>query len=69
MSKIVVGHVIQALATLQSKGDDVAHGALTPDRLILTSGGRIAIVEHVLGSALQRLQLSPAQLWRVTSSA
>ena len=60
----VVTQVIQALTVLQSKGDDVTHGALTPDRIVVTTGGRICVVEHVLGSALRQLNLSAAQLWR-----
>ena len=53
-----------ALAALQSEGADVSHGAVTPDRIVLTAEGRLCIVEHVLGSALQHLDLPPARLWR-----
>jgi hypothetical protein len=53
-----------ALADLQSQGDGVAHGALTPDRIVLTPDGRLRIVEHVLGSALGTLERSPLALWR-----
>ena len=60
----IVTQVTKALAVLQSKGDDLAHSAITPDRLVVTTGGRIAVVEHVLGLALRRLNLSPMQLWR-----
>jgi PEGA domain len=60
----VVTQVIQALTVLQSKGDDITHSALTPDRVVVTTGGRICIVEHVLGLALRKLNLSASQLWR-----
>ncbi|HEY5619826.1 MAG TPA: PEGA domain-containing protein [Vicinamibacterales bacterium] len=60
----VVSQVIQPLSILQSAGDDVAHGALTADRVILTTDGRVRIGEHVLGSALRHLDRSPAELWR-----
>ena len=53
-----------ALAALQSLGPDVAHGALTPDRIVLTPGGHLSIVEHALGSALQGLELDQPTLWR-----
>ena len=56
--------VTPALAALQRCGSTVAHGALTADRIVLTSDGRLCIVEHVLGSALRRLSLSPAVLWQ-----
>jgi hypothetical protein len=60
----VVTQVVQALTLLQSKGDDITHSAITPDRIVVTHGGRICVVEHVLGSALRRLNLSASQLWR-----
>ena len=60
----VVTQVIQALTVLQSKGDDITHSALTADRVVITTGGRICVIEHVLGSALRHLNLSTAQLWR-----
>lgn len=53
-----------ALADLQSHGDGIAHGALTPDRIILRPDGSLNIVEHVLGSALATLERSPSVLWR-----
>jgi hypothetical protein len=53
-----------ALAALQEESDDVTHGALTPDRIVLTSEGRLRIVEHVLGAALSSLNRTPATLWR-----
>ena len=56
--------VIQALTVLQSKGEDITHSAITADRIVVTTGGRICVVEHVLGSALRRLNLSASQLWR-----
>ena len=60
----VVGQVIQPLSLLQSEGADVAHGTLNADRIVLTSDGRVRVVEHVLGSVLRHLDRSPAQLWR-----
>jgi hypothetical protein len=32
--------------------------------IVVTTGGRICVVEHVLGLALRKLNLSPSQLWR-----
>lgn len=60
----IVTQVIQALTVLQSKGDGIAHSALTPDRVVVNTGGRIYVVEHVLGLALRQLNLSASQLWR-----
>jgi hypothetical protein len=49
---------VSAIAALQQQVDDIAHAALTPDRVILAPSGRVVIVEHVLGAALDRLQLT-----------
>jgi hypothetical protein len=49
---------ISAIAALQRQVDDLAHAALTPDRVILAPNGRLVIVEHVLGAALDQLGLT-----------
>jgi len=59
----MVKQVVKSLTVLQSKGHDITHSALTPDRVVVTTSGRVCIVEHVLGSALGRLNLSASQLW------
>jgi hypothetical protein len=60
----LVQQITTLVAALQAHGYDIVHGALTIDRLVLTSDGHISIVEHVLGSALRGLERSPARLWR-----
>jgi hypothetical protein len=52
---------VSAIAALQQV-DDIAHAALTPDRLILAPNGRLVVVEHVLGAALDRLRLTVRRL-------
>jgi hypothetical protein len=59
----LVRDLTAALADLQRRADDIAHGALTPDRIIMTPDGRVMIVEHVLGAALDCLQRPPDRLW------
>ena len=59
----MVTQVVKSLTLLQSKGRDITHSAITPDRVVVTTNGRVCIVEHVLGSALRRLNLSASQLW------
>ena len=60
----IVTQIIKALTVLQSKGEDVTHSAITADRIVVSTGGRICVVEHVLGLALRQLNLSASQLWR-----
>src|SRR5205807_8230125 len=48
----------------QEHARDVAHGALSPERLVITPKGRVVIVEHVMGAALEQLRYSHEQYWR-----
>jgi PEGA domain len=49
---------VAAIVALQQQVEGIAHTALTPDRVILTPDGRLVVVEHVLGAALERLRLT-----------
>jgi hypothetical protein len=59
----IIREITPALAALHSSGPAAAHGALSTDRIVFTSEGRLCLVEHPLGAALQRLGQSPAALW------
>jgi len=59
----LIRQLTSALADLQAQGGDVAHGALTADRIMVARDGRLIIREHVLGSALERLRLPATRLW------
>jgi hypothetical protein len=54
--------VTPALATLQRAGDGMAHGVLSADRIVVTRDGRLVVVEHVLGAAIESLHLSRQRL-------
>jgi len=60
----LIRQLTSALAEFHSHGLNVAHGALTADRIVLTQDRRLVIVEHVLGAALDKCRLSPERLWR-----
>src|SRR5262245_40440708 len=55
--------LVPALAALHQHEPGLAHGAVTLDRLVLTSEGRLMVREHMVGSALASLELSAAKLW------
>ena len=59
----VTRDVLGALAVLHDSRN-VTHGALGPERVVVTPTGRVVMVEHVLAQALDRLQLPRHQLWR-----
>ena len=58
----LVAQLVPVLAALQAQGEGMAHGMLTPERVTVTPGGRLMLSEHVLGSAIDALRLSPARL-------
>lgn len=59
----ITREVIGALAVLHDSRN-VTHGALAPERLVLTASGRVVVAEHALAAALDRLNLPRHQLWR-----
>jgi serine/threonine protein kinase len=56
--------IVPALAKLHEQAPDVAHGALAPERIVISPGSRVVLVEHVLGAALHELQYSRERYWK-----
>jgi hypothetical protein len=59
----LIQQLAPALATLYYYGEGVGHGALTASRIVISTEGHPMIVEHVLGSALERLQLTAQRMY------
>jgi hypothetical protein len=59
----LTGQLVSAVAALHRHGPEVFHGAIAPDRIIITAGARLVVVEPVLGPAISQLRLSPSQYW------
>jgi hypothetical protein len=57
----LIRQLVPALAALQQHAPGLAHGSLTADRIILSAEGRLMIREHMVGSALQSLELPAAR--------
>ena len=55
--------LVPSLALLHENARDVAHGIISPERLIVTPRARLVVVEHVLGSAVEQLQFNRERLW------
>ncbi|HEX5213945.1 MAG TPA: hypothetical protein VFV98_00700, partial [Vicinamibacterales bacterium] len=51
----LIQQIVPALVELHGQGDDVAHGAITPERIVVTPEGGLVLSEHVMGSALASL--------------
>jgi serine/threonine protein kinase len=59
----LIRQLVPAIALLHEHARDVAHGALGPERLVITPNARLVIVEHVLGAALEQLRFSHDRYW------
>jgi serine/threonine protein kinase len=55
--------LVHAVAILHDKAPDVCHGAISPERIIVTPNARLVLVEYVLGSAIEQLRYSNKQYW------
>lgn len=56
--------LVPAVGTLHENARDVAHGALAPERILVTAHARVVVTDHVLGSAIDQLRLPRERLWR-----
>ena len=56
--------LVPAVAMLHENTPEIAHGAIAAERIIVTPGARIIVVEHVLGSAIAELKFSSEQYWK-----
>ena len=60
----LIRQLVHALSVLHQKAPDLCHGAIAPERLIVTPQARLVIVEHVLGAALDQLHYTHEQYWK-----
>lgn len=60
----LIRQLVPAVSMLHQNAREVAHGALGPERIIVTPHARLVIAEYVLGSALEQLRYSHDRLWR-----
>jgi len=56
--------LVHAIAVLHDKAPDCCHGAIGPERLIVTSHARLVVADYVLGSAIEQLRYSNKQYWQ-----
>jgi len=56
--------IVPAVAMLHEEAPDVAHGAIAPERIVVTPKARIVMVEHTLGAALNELQFARERYWK-----
>ena len=60
----LIRQLVAAVSALHSGWRDVAHGAVGPERIVVTQSARLILTEHALGSALEQLHYSQERYWR-----
>jgi len=55
--------LVKATSAWRDQMPDVVHGAIGPDRIMITPDGRMVLVEHILGAALEQLQYTRQRYW------
>src|SRR6476620_883045 len=60
----LIRQLVPAVALMHENAREVAHGLISPERLIVTPHARLVIAEHVLGSAVEQLQYHRERLWQ-----
>lgn len=60
----MIRQLVSAVAMLHEAAPDACHGALAPERIIVTPVARLVIMEHVLGAALEQLHFTPERYWK-----
>ena len=58
----LIRQLAPALALLQQQGTGIGHGLLTPERIMVSPDGQLTILEHVVGPAIDTLNLTSDQL-------
>jgi hypothetical protein len=59
----LIRQLVRAAAAWNERIPDVVHGAIGPERIMITPVGRLVILEHVLGSAVEQLRYSRPRYW------
>jgi serine/threonine protein kinase len=60
----LIRQLVSAVALLHKKAPELCHGAIAPERVIITPTGRLVLAEYVLGSAIEQLHYPHEQYWK-----
>jgi PEGA domain len=60
----LIRQLVSAVALLHKKAPDASHGAIGPERIIITPNARLVVVEMVLGAAIEQLHYPHEQYWK-----
>ena len=59
----LVRQLVPAISLLHENARDAAHGLVAAERLVVTPNGRLIVVEHVFGAAVEQMQYGRERLW------
>jgi serine/threonine protein kinase len=60
----LIRQLVSAVALLHKKAPELCHGAIAPERIVITPNGRLVLAEYVLGSAIEQLHYPYEQYWK-----
>ena len=60
----LIRQLVAAVAALHEAAPDSCHGAIAPERLVITPEGKLVLVEYVMGPALEELHFSQERYWK-----
>jgi serine/threonine protein kinase len=60
----LIRQLVPAIEALHEHSHDIIHGAIGLERLVVTPRGRLVVVDHTLGSALDSLHYSHQRYWK-----
>jgi serine/threonine protein kinase len=60
----LIRQLVSAVAALHEAAPDSCHGAIAPERVVITPDGKLVLVEYVLGPALEQLHFSQERYWK-----
>jgi hypothetical protein len=60
----IAGELVSSLAAFHAALPEMCHGAIAPERIIITPDGAMVVADYVLGAALEQLRFSPERHWK-----
>lgn len=60
----VIRQYLPAIAALYDHDHEIGHGALAPERLVLTPRAQVLVVDYAMGRALEHLRYSHQRYWK-----
>ena len=60
----VIRQYLPAVAALYDHDHEIAHGALAPERLVITPRAQVLVVDHAMGGSLEHLRYSHQRYWK-----